>query len=139
MAQVFPSRASRAVEGRLNGSSPGSISASSAISQVIHRLARRPKPVLTVPELDARRRTFLVEEYNQRAHSETGIAPQACWEARSIGPYYGLPGEGKTVSARQYARWNQLEALLGGPPRTVTHQCRRVLVDPGKQCCTRPA
>src|SRR5438132_4833659 len=30
------------------------------------------KPVLTLPELDARLRTFLVETYHRQPHSETG-------------------------------------------------------------------
>jgi len=39
------------------------------------------KPVLTLPELDARLRTFLVEIYHQQPHSETRVPPQTRWEA----------------------------------------------------------
>jgi putative transposase len=44
------------------------------------------KPVLTLPELDARLRTFLVETYQQQPHSETGIAPRKRWEAHEFLP-----------------------------------------------------
>jgi putative transposase len=44
------------------------------------------KPMLTLPELDARLRAFLVETYNQRAHSQTSVAPQARWEADGFLP-----------------------------------------------------
>ena len=44
------------------------------------------KPVLTLPELDARLRTFLVETYHQQPHSETGVPPQARWEANGFLP-----------------------------------------------------
>jgi putative transposase len=36
-------------------------------------------PVLTVSALEERLLTFLVEQYNYRRHSETGIAPQTRW------------------------------------------------------------
>jgi putative transposase len=44
------------------------------------------KPVLTLPELDARLHHFLVETYQQRVHSETNQPPQARWEAGAFLP-----------------------------------------------------
>jgi len=44
-------------------------------------------PVLTVPELDARLHHFIVEGYQQRPHSETGMAPLARWEAGGFLPH----------------------------------------------------
>lgn len=44
------------------------------------------KPVLTLPELDARLRTFLVEKYHYQPHSETGVTPQLRWEADGFLP-----------------------------------------------------
>jgi putative transposase len=44
------------------------------------------RPVLGLPELDARLRTFLVETYQQRAHGETGVAPEARWQAGGFLP-----------------------------------------------------
>ncbi len=38
-------------------------------------------PILTLPEFETGWRTFLLEDYHQRTHSETGQAPQARWEA----------------------------------------------------------
>jgi len=43
-------------------------------------------PVLTLAELDERLHRFIVEEYHHRVHSETGIAPQARWEAGGFLP-----------------------------------------------------
>jgi putative transposase len=42
--------------------------------------------VLTLPELDARLRTYFVETYHQQPHSETGVPPQARWEADGFLP-----------------------------------------------------
>jgi len=44
------------------------------------------RPVLTLPELDARLRTYLVETYHRQPHSETGVPPQARWEADGFLP-----------------------------------------------------
>jgi putative transposase len=48
--------------------------------------AARARPQLSLPELDRRLRQFLVETYNQRPHSETGVSPQARWEAGGFLP-----------------------------------------------------
>src|SRR3989441_7903259 len=44
------------------------------------------KPVLTLPELDAHLRTFLVETYHQQPHSETGVPPHRRWETNDFLP-----------------------------------------------------
>jgi putative transposase len=46
----------------------------------------RPAATLTLAELDARLHRFLVEDYHQRIHGETGLAPQARWEAGGFLP-----------------------------------------------------
>lgn len=44
------------------------------------------EPVLKLPDLDARLHRFVVEEYHHRVHGETGMAPQARWEASGFLP-----------------------------------------------------
>jgi putative transposase len=39
-----------------------------------------PPPTLTLSELDVRFHTFLIAEYHQRVHSETGARPQDRWD-----------------------------------------------------------
>jgi putative transposase len=41
---------------------------------------------LTLAEFDTRFKKFLLENYHQRVHGETGIAPQARWEAGGFLP-----------------------------------------------------
>lgn len=48
--------------------------------------ASRPTASLTLAALDTRLRTFLLDEYHQRVHSETGMAPRARWEAGGFLP-----------------------------------------------------
>ena len=46
----------------------------------------RPTPTVTLADLDERLHRFLVEEYHHRMHGETGVAPQARWEAGGFLP-----------------------------------------------------
>lgn len=48
--------------------------------------ASTPKPRLTLAELDAALRRFIVERYNHAPHGETGVAPQARWSAGGFLP-----------------------------------------------------
>lgn len=45
-----------------------------------------PEPVLTLAELDDRLHRFIVDDYQQRRHSELGGAPQQRWEAGGFLP-----------------------------------------------------
>ena len=45
-----------------------------------------PNPPLTLGELDRRFLTFLLDDYHHRVHGETGVPPQARWEASGFLP-----------------------------------------------------
>lgn len=52
-----------------------------------HTQPERTAALLTLAEFDARLGSFLLETYHQRVHSETGMAPQARWEAAGFLPH----------------------------------------------------
>jgi DNA transposition AAA+ family ATPase len=60
---------------------------------------------------------------------------EACRRERYIGLCYGPPGVGKTVSARSYAQWDQLEGRDPLDPGVVVPpeiaSCRALLITPG--------
>lgn len=53
----------------------------------------------------------------------------ACWRDHYVGVCYGPPGVGKTLSARHYARWDDVEARLAEQQTTLGADIPRDLAD----------
>lgn len=60
---------------------------------------------------------------------------EACRRERYIGLCYGLPGVGKTMSARRYARWDLIEGRDPFDPEAdlspILATCRALVITPG--------
>ncbi len=64
-----------------------------------------PPPVLTLAELEARLHDFLVADYHQRRHGETGVAPKTRWEAGGFLPRLPQTLENRRCSGRWRCSW----------------------------------
>jgi putative transposase len=69
---------------------PGYISAAPAGAPKASRMSKvfKPAPGLTLRALDAQVRTFLLDDYHHRVHSETGVPPQERWEHGGFLPQF---------------------------------------------------
>ncbi|MCA1680556.1 MAG: hypothetical protein LC777_17200, partial [Actinobacteria bacterium] len=72
---------------------------------------RANQAALTLSELDAAIGAFIRDSYHQRAHGETGEAPQARWDARGFLPR--LPDSLQQLIAEQSVVERSFSALVG--------------------------